>query len=354
MIWDVIVVGAGPAGSVAAHTLARAGRKVATLAPLAPVDRRVGESLPGAARRVLADAGLLEVLEPVEPLEHGPHRAHPGNRSAWGSAELLELDGLRDPYGPGVHLDRARFDAELRAAAGVDDFAGKLLGCTREDGLWRLETEGGLLVSRMLIEASGRRCVVAQALGVARGLDAPLIAVVQWVARISTDRDERTLIEAIEHGWFYTAPLPDQSRVVCFHALPDTARRALREPGYWAQLLDASVHVGPLLRDAEPLTPRVGREACGATLVRHGGPGWLAIGDAAMSFDPLASQGLFHALTTGLMGGRAVHAALDHDAEPGLAYGRMLADVRGRYLAAHRHYYAQERRWLGAPFWRSR
>jgi flavin-dependent dehydrogenase len=148
--------------------------------------------------------------------------------------------------------------------------------------------------------------------------------------------------------------LPDQSRVVCFHALPDTARRALREPGYWMHLLATSMHVGPLVCDAEPLTRRIGREACGATLTRHGGPGWLAIGDAAMSFDPLASQGLFHALATGLAGARAVDAALDHDPQPGLAYGRMIAEVRRRYLAHCRYFYAQERRWPDAPFWASR
>jgi flavin-dependent dehydrogenase len=347
VIYDVVIIGAGPAGSIAARTLARAGRTVAMVAPPASGSRQVGESLPGAARRVLADAGMLEVLE------RGPHRAHPGNRAAWGSAELHELDSLRDPYGPGVHLDRARFDADMRAAAGVDEHVGRLLACVREDGRWRLETDGSALGGRMLIDASGRRCVVARALGVERQLDAPLVAVVQWFTRAHRDRDERTLIEAVEHGWFYTAPLPDQGRVVCFHALPDIARRALRDVDFWAQLLDASVHVGPLLREAEPLTSRVGREACGATLVQHGGPGWLAIGDAAMSFDPLASQGLFHALTTGLVGARAVHAALDHDPAPGLAYGRMLAEVRRRYLAAHRHYYEQERRWFEAPFWRS-
>lgn len=346
MIHDVIVVGAGPAGSVAARVLAAAGRTVAVLAPPDRDRRRVGESLPGAARRVLADAGLLAVL--------APHRPHPGTRAAWGGDSLVALDGIRDPYGPGLHLDRVRFDADLRAAAAVDAYPHRLHGCARDGGVWRLATDGPELAARVVIEASGRRCVVARALGVERRRDPPLVAVVAWVRRGPADTDERTLIEAVEHGWFYTAPLSDGSRVVCFHALPEVARAVLREADAWARQVDATTHIAPLIRDAAHLAPRAGREACGATLLRHGGPGWLAVGDAAVSFDPLASQGLFNALTTGLVGARAVDAALAGDPEPGLAYGRTLAAVRRRYLEHCRHYYAQERRWAAAPFWASR
>lgn len=348
MIYDVVVVGAGPGGSVAARGLAMAGRTVALLAPPAAPGRRVGESLPGAARRVLASAGLLHVLE------HGPHRPHPGNRSAWGTDELVDLDGIRDPYGLGLHLDRARFDADLRAAAGVDDLPHAFVGCARVDGAWRITSDGPELAARFVIDASGRRSAVARALGVERQRDAPRVAVVTWVRPQADDRDERTLVEAIEHGWFYTARLPDQSRVVCFHARPDVARRARREPAAWAELLAATRHVGPLVREAEPLAKRVGREAGGSALARAGGPGWLAIGDAALGFDPLSSQGLLNALTTGWSGAKAVDAALRGDPAPGLAYGRMLAEVRRHYLDRHRQLHAAEQRWPAAAFWASR
>ena len=41
--------------------------------------------------------------------------------------------------------------------------------------------------------------------------------------------------------------------------------------------------------------------------------GWLAAGDAATAFDPLSSQGLMHALSSGMVGGEALARHLDGD-----------------------------------------
>jgi hypothetical protein len=43
-----------------------------------------------------------------------------------------------------------------------------------------------------------------------------------------------------------------------------------------------------------------GVDASACILSRAAGNGWIAVGDAAMSFDPIASQGLFNALSSAL------------------------------------------------------
>jgi flavin-dependent dehydrogenase len=82
--------------------------------------------------------------------------------------------------------------------------------------------------------------------------------------------------------------------------------------------------------------------------------GLLAAGDASMCFDPLSSQGLFHALYTGLSAGHAALALLDGDERAGAAYSASLDPVWDAYVRHRAQYYAMERRWLGAPFWRRR
>ena len=61
--WDVVVAGAGPAGAVAARVLARAGRRTLLVDDVEPGGRKVGESLPGAARPLLLDLDLLALVE---------------------------------------------------------------------------------------------------------------------------------------------------------------------------------------------------------------------------------------------------------------------------------------------------
>src|SRR6185436_12644217 len=96
-----------------------------------------------------------------------------GNRAWWGSPEPTETDFLRDPEGPGWHLDRTRFEAWLRREAVA---RGAVLVCpatlravTRQTGGWQvvLDAPGGLveLQTRVLIDASGRSASLARRLG---------------------------------------------------------------------------------------------------------------------------------------------------------------------------------------------
>ncbi len=48
------------------------------------------------------------------------------------------------------------------------------------------------------------------------------------------------------------------------------------------------------------------RDASSALLSQAAGDGWIAIGDAAASFDPVTSQGLMNALSTALVAAGAI------------------------------------------------
>jgi len=67
-------------------------------------------------------------------------------------------------------------------------------------------------------------------------------------------------------------------------------------------------------------------DAGSARLDRACGDGWLAIGDAAMSFDPISSHGLLTALSTGLAAG-----------ETSLADYQAFTDTTWRAYARMRH-----------------
>lgn len=355
---DAVVVGAGPAGATFALNLAPT-RQVMLVDRRLHGEARIGESLAPAARRLLTDMGLWDSFR-----EQG-HRPNHGGRSVWGSPDPVERDQLRDLDGPAWRLDRVRFDDWLRQVAiqrGAAVFAPALPRDIRRYGeMWRVDlTLNGRsvpIVTRLLVDAGGRGSSMARRLGARRIVQDRLVC--GWLHGV--DNPERqsglTYIEAEPDGWWYTAPLPDNRRVVAFHAdadlpaasvaaVPETLLRRALALGFLANVLNASGFTTDgtsgfcAAHSAEP-SPAAGE-------------GWLAVGDAALSFDPLSSQGLFNALYTGLAAAEAADRFLSGDQGALNDYAASLSPVAAAYRAHLDAWYRLERRWPDRPFWHRR
>jgi flavin-dependent dehydrogenase len=240
-----------------------------------------------------------------------------GNVSAWGNPELDATDGIRDPHGLGWHLDRTRFDADLRLAAceaGVEIIFGRARGFIADPECWYVQVGEQSLSGRWLIDASGRAACAAQRFGAVRTRDDALVGLYTWAATRPENQDARTFVETTPDGWWYTAPLPDGARILVLHLDRNEADEFCKNPWRYGAALSETRHISKLVADTEALTKFRNVDACGGTLDRIYGARWLAVGDAAMSFDPLSSQGIFNALYCGMKAGQAVHAALMDDA----------------------------------------
>jgi flavin-dependent dehydrogenase len=356
---DVVVVGAGPAGATFALNLAPM-RRVLLVDRREAAGVRIGESLAPAVRRLLTGMGLWDSF-----LSEG-HRPSYGGCSVWGGAEPAERDNLRDLDGPGWHLDRTRFDEWLRGVA-VRRGAAMLVpalphNMTRVGDLWRLDLMVGKqsmpVRARLLVDAGGRGSSVARGFGSRRIVEDRLVC--GWLhGRDEPGRQSGlTHIEAEPDGWWYTAPLPDDRRVVAFHTDSDLPAAAIAASGPEALLGRVSALgflSGVLARSG--FTPNTAGGFCaahGAMLAPPVGDGWLAVGDAALSFDPLSSQGLFNALYTGLAAAEATDRHLSGDGDALRDYHATLSSVHDAYRTHLRAWYGLERRWAERPFWERR
>lgn len=353
---DAVVCGAGPAGSAAAIVLGLAGWRVVLVGRAATAGDRAGESLSPAAPALLARLGVRERF-----LVDGHLRCH-ANASAWGGAELQWHDFVRDPRGSGFHVDRRRFEAMLRARA-VEAGASLIVGeaprvVGREGGRWRLDDGGAVPpTARHLIDATGRGATLARACGAQRRRAWRQEALVGFARAARPTGASFTLIEAVRDGFWYSAPIPGGRFALALFtdaSLHDV--RVARTTAGFESLLAGTSHTrerwaahGAALEEA----PRfVG--AGSAWLDPVYGPGWIAAGDAAITYDPIAAHGLTLALRTGIDAADALLADStgDHDALP--RYAARLTAAFTAYRREAARVYRSEPRWPDAPYWCAR
>jgi flavin-dependent dehydrogenase len=204
------------------------------------------------------------------------------------------------------------------------------------------------------VDATGRRAALARALGARRERRDRLIAVYAVLRARGGDEDSRTLVEAAPDGWWYSALIPGRRRVVAFMTDSDLAPPDLRVTQGFAAAASGTEHIAALLPAAAVVAGPRTAAAHSGRLTTPAGDGWLAVGDAALAFDPLSSQGIFNSLFTGMVAGQAFDAWLERDPTELGAYATRLAAIDAGYQRGMREFYALERRWPQRPFWRRR
>jgi flavin-dependent dehydrogenase len=366
---DVVVLGGGPAGAAAAITLARAGCSVVVVEKSHYEQARVGETLPPAARLSLAGLAVWE------PFLAGGHLPSPGVLAAWGEEELYQNHFIFNPYGPGWHLDRQQFDTMLAEAARQ---AGAHVCCGAQvrsclplaASGWQVEYTCGLpgsepchqLCARFLLDATGRAAVLARQQGAKRINADRLVGFTGMLAAHSHQSeypenacDACTLVEACADGWWYSALLPGARLIAVYMTDADLLpRHRGLWSAFWQARLQQATHTQARLHSFDlQNVPRV-VAANSSRLDCVSGRGWLAVGDAAMAFDPLSSQGLVQALASGIRAGEALNRCLAGETTAIDEFNIRADNEFRKYLRLRGVYYGREQRWSQSVFWRRR
>jgi flavin-dependent dehydrogenase len=311
-VFDVLVIGGGPAGATAAALLASWGRSV-VVAHCEGDSPSLAESLPASTKKLLRHVGLLDVIE--------ASRFHPngGNISRWAGREAVA-----EPAESGYHVPRARFDRLLRDHA-------RACGATLVEGRVRkvelanpatIECVGPPVRrcyrSRFVLDCSGRAGVIAS-----RGLRRAhigyrtLALTAEWdCAGWPAGERAHTLVDSYADGWAWSVPLSPARRQCT--VMIDAERTAIRKASLaevYSQELRKALSISSRLTGAR----QEGQPwACDASLydcVRSFDGHALLVGDAASFVEPLSSGGVKKALSSAWRAAVVVNTCLN---EPGM------------------------------------
>jgi flavin-dependent dehydrogenase len=312
---EVLVVGAGPAGSIAGLILARAGVRVRLVdRDTFPRHKLCGDSLNPGAMALLARHGLAAPVSARGLLVRGMLLTGPGGAAVNGE------------YPNGVHgrslrrydFDRILLEAAIAAGAIFEPrvrvvsplvASGSAGGVVT--GVVTKSIDGAATErhARLIIAADGRRSALGVALGLARHPPRPrrwvLGAYFEGVSGL-TDRGE---MHVRRRRYLGVAPVPDGLVNACLVVPWATARRLMHAPGV---ALDAALladeQLGPRFRDARRVTPVHVLGPLATDVRTAGAPGMLLAGDAAGFVDPMTGDGMRLAMRGAEL---AAEAALD-------------------------------------------
>lgn len=342
----MLVIGAGPAGSAAALTLARRGMGV-VLADRArfPRDKACGDALIPDALAALSGLALdRAVLARAKPLSGVVITAPGGGRvELRGACAAIPRLVLDDVLRRAAVEAGARWLAPARAVGPIEEgtrVVGAVLRAAEED-------KRCIHVSaRWTILACGAASAdVLRAFGVLQRRDPTAMAARAYVrvpaAQAATFAALHISFERrLSPGYGWVFPGPDDRFNIGVGVFRDARRTSaasnLRE------LMDRFCATYPpartLLAASLDRTPLVGAPLrTGLTGARLGRPGMLVAGDAAGATYPLTGEGIGKALATGIAAGETVAAALasgEGDRAWHEAYEtRLRADFGGRYHA---------------------
>jgi flavin-dependent dehydrogenase len=232
-------------------------------------------------------------------------------------------------------------------------------------GQWLLTVDGRSpqgqapvqVITKFVVDATGRRAAFATQQGARRILFDQLLGMFVFFRFEDghAPTDAHTLVEAWEEGWWYSALLPDSRMVVaCLTDADIVKKHRLNSLPQWTECLDGTQHTKQRLQPSSPDAQPSVHVAHTQRLDRVTGDGWLAVGDAASTFDPLSSQGIFKALRAGILASYAICDSFKGDRSGLQKYETLVAQEFEEYFGTRREYYQQERRWDSSPFWMRR
>lgn len=351
----IAIIGGGPAGLFTAIALKQNKYEVIVLEAGTYSKPRAGEHLGAEAKTLMKNLNI-----PHQIIENNSISCS-GIDGAWGQEELLSRSSIFNPYGEGIILSRPAFDcaiAEYCKSLNIDIRLNcRVSTLKRIDDCWEINTKNSQFEVDFVIDASGRNSKFSKTFGTSKISYDNLIGLSKVLIPIDNQQptSSQLLIESIASGWWYSVQLQSGKVAATFMtsanlvAVADNSQEV-----FWENQLKKTNHTSKKLERFVASEKTFTQSAKTQILEKVSGDGWLAVGDAAMSYDPLSSAGILKGIRMGISAASKIDAWAKGNPEALDEYDQDCRNTFEEYLSNREAYYALEKRFNDSPFWYSR
>jgi flavin-dependent dehydrogenase len=322
-MYDVAIIGGGPAGSTAAALLARAGRRAIVFEREKFPRFHIGESLLPFSMKAFTRLGLHEKFVRAGFMKKFGGEMF-GSCSETGNKFYFK-DAYRSQTDHAYQVTRADFDKVLldhAAESGAEvheETAVARASFTNEHVDLAIEQNGSSqnIRARYVIDASGRNSVLGNQFGIKKTYEhlqkLSIFAHYDGVWRPEgIDATLTLLIRGIDR-WFWVIPLTPERTSIGIVLDKETFRNSkLSAEDFLEQALAEQPIIAKRMANAYRVTEvHVAADFSYRSTKLHGHR-WLLAGDAAGFIDPIFSSGVFLAVFSGEQAADALNEVLDH------------------------------------------
>ena len=310
-MYDVIIVGAGPAGTTAALYAHRLELKCILLdKAVFPRDKICGDALSGKSIRIMRELGILDELNNLDGSEI--------NRITFGSPKNIEFDvnlkGTQnnDQITKGFVIPREIFDnylfekanavADTRQGFSVKDLIFENNYVVGVKGKTRSGTEEEFRAP-VVMGCDGSNSIVARKLGLYEmEMDHTSVAVRCYYEGVKglTDQIELHYVEEVNPGYFWLFPAGDGRANIGIGLSKSDMKKENRTLRQIMDEVTQTEYFKERFADAKQLERPVGWNLpLGSIHRKNHGNGFMLLGDAAGLVDPFTGEGIGNAMVSG-------------------------------------------------------
>jgi flavin-dependent dehydrogenase len=350
---EVIILGKGIAGLTLAYLLKQ--QQIDYVIVDRFEDRKqfaYGETLPPSAMPLLYKLGLLALFE------ENSYRKTYGYHSCWGSDRVTDINFYHhNPYKHGLKIDKQKILHALEETTQAEVISYK----KSFEVLWDDTSISGLVLDTNIqingnyfVDATGRNRALLKKLQISSVAYDNLLSFSCHLSKVKHPKlVHGVCVESFEYGWGIVSALNEDQNVASIFTTKESAiHKELTQYSLWKKTLASTKYLKDFLTD-EVDSKVMGGNSNSSKPQKIAEHNWLALGDAAIAFDPLSSHGITNALYTAMIAADTIKSSIEKKQSDAIEnYNDTLHKIFDQYLQSKNRLYVGETRWKEAPFWK--